>query len=216
MAVTVLLADRRALMREGLRAILSVDRDMEVLGEADSGQAAVRICLARVPDVLVIDAGMDDPDSAEATRRILQQHPGIRVLAIGRNGDRVLEMLRAGAAGYVLKANVYPELRRAIGALRRGQSYFCPASAQSIAEAIRNSGHLGRRAKATPRLGARERQVLQLLAQGLSAPQVAETLQIASTTAETHRRNIMRKLDVHNVVELTRYAIRAGLTSVDG
>jgi len=216
MAVTVLLADRRALMREGLRAILSVDRDMEVLGEADSGQAAVRLCVARAPDVLVIEASMDDLDSAEATRRILHRQPGIRVLALGRNGGRVLEMLRAGAAGYVLKANVYPELRRAIGALQRGQSYFCPGSAQAIAEIIRDSGHRGGDDTAAPRLGARERQVLQLLAQGLSAPQVAETLQIASTTAETHRRNIMRKLGVHNVVELTRYAIRTGLTSVDG
>lgn len=213
MACTVLLADRHALMRQGLRAILSADADIEILAEADSGLAAVEKSAAMAPDVLIIDAAMTDLDSAEVVRRVLRQQDGIAILALSGSTRRMAEMLRAGASGYVLKEGVYRELRGAVRALRAGMCYLCPAAAQGAVELIRKrkwrAGTTGRH------LGAREREVLRLVAEGLSTPQIAKTLQIAATTVETHRRNIMAKLDVHNVVELTRYAIRVGLTSLD-
>ena len=214
MACTVLLADRHALMRQGLRAILSADAEVEILGEVDSGRAAVEKSAAMAPDILVVDTAMTDLDSAEVVRQVLRQQHGTAVLALSGSTRRLAAMLGAGAAGYVLKEDVYRELRRAVRALRAGKGYLCPGTAQAAGEIIRkrhrSAGAAGRH------LGAREREVLRLVAEGLSTPQIAKTLQIASTTVETHRRNIMHKLDAHNVVELTRYAIRVGLTSLEG
>ncbi|HZX21908.1 MAG TPA: response regulator transcription factor [Woeseiaceae bacterium] len=215
MNARVLLADDHALMREGLRSILERDAALEVVGEAGSGLEAVQLCKELSPDIVIMDVAMDDLNGVEATRRILGRQNGIRIVALSSHNDSrfIAEMLRAGAAAYVLKENAYSELRRALKAVQRGDTYLCPAAAGQAANLIRDSES----GPGTPwqSLGPREREVLQLIAEGHSTPDIAERLCISANTVDTHRRNIMRKLELHNVVELTRYAIREGLTRVD-
>lgn len=215
MAIRVLLADDHALMREGLRAILARDRDVEVLGEAASGLEAVELCRECRPDVVIMDVAMNDLNGVEATRRIRERDPGVRIVALSSHSDSrfIAEMLRAGASAYVLKENAYAELRRALDAVRRGSTYLCPGAAGTAARIISESDAAG--GSPWHVLGNREREVLQLIAEGHSSPEIAERLHIAPNTVETHRRNIMRKLKLHNVVELARYAIREGLSRVD-
>jgi len=215
MATRVLLADDHALMREGVRSILEREPGVEVVGEAASGREAVSMCRELSPEVVIMDVAMDDLNGMEATRRIRERGDSVRVIALSSHNDSrfIAEMIRAGAAAYVLKENAYSELRRALKAVQRGDTYLCPAAAGQAADLIRNPGSGG----GTPWqiLGPREREVLQLIAEGHSSPDIAERLCISANTVDTHRRNIMRKLELHNVVELTRYAIREGLTRVD-
>ena len=215
MTTRVLLADDHALMREGLRAILTRESDMEVVGEASSGLEAVELCRTLSPDIVIMDVAMEDLNGVEATRRIRERDSSIRIVALSSHCDSrfIAQMLRAGASAYVLKENAYGELRRALKAVLRDSTFLCPASAAKAAQIISETEP----GSESPwqALGAREREILQLLAEGLSTPDIAERLHISSNTVDTHRRNIMRKLDLHNVVELTRYAIREGLTCVD-
>ncbi len=215
MATRVLLADDHALMREGLRSILERETGVEVVGEAASGREAVSMCRELAPEVVIMDVAMGDLNGMEATRRILARGDSVQVIALSSHNDSrfIAEMIRAGAAAYVLKENAYSELRRALKAVQRGDTYLCPSAAGQAADLIRNPDSVG----GTPWqiLGPREREVLQLIAEGHSTPDIAERLCISANTVDTHRRNIMRKLELHNVVELTRYAIREGLTRVD-
>lgn len=215
MGIRVLIVDDHAMMREGLVVILSRDRDIEIVGQAESGLEAVRLCLELEPDVVVMDVVMGEVNGIEATRRILARQPDVRIVGLSSHKDSryLAEMLRAGALAYVLKEEAYGELRKAIERVRKGETYLCPAVVPIAGEMIRESAVPS--SSVYELLGSREREVLQLLAEGLSAPQIAERLSISPSTVETHRRNIMRKLDIHNVVELTRYAIREGLTRVD-
>jgi len=215
LGIKVLIADEHTLMREGLRSILTREDGVEIIGEASSGLGVLELCLEAVPDVVVMDVAMEDLNGVEATRRLRQRHAGVRVIALASHNDGRLmaEMLRAGASGYVLKENAYTELSRALDAVSRGSTYLCPGAAGKAAEIIQDTE--APRGSAWDVLGDREREVLQLLAEGLTSAEIAGKLHIAPNTVETHRRNIMRKLDLHNVVELTRYAIREGLTRVD-
>lgn len=216
MSIRVLIVDDHAMMRDGLVAMLSRDPEIEIAGEAESGLEAVRLCPELEPDVVIMDVTMDDLNGIEATRQILGRQPEIRIIGLSSHKESryLSEMLRAGALAYVLKENTYGELRTAIDRVRRGQTYLSPKVAKLGAEFMREPVAPG--GSAYELLGDREREILQLLAEGLSAPQIADRLSIAASTVDTHRRNIMNKLDIHNVVELTRYAIREGLTQVDG
>lgn len=209
-ALRVLLADDHALMREGLHAILSRHDGIEVVGEATSGFEAVEMCRRLSPDVVIMDVAMDDLNGAEATRRMRQWDSSIRIVALFSQEDSrfMAPMLQTGASAYVLKENAYTELRHAFDAIQRGCTFLCPA-----ARSLRDSNHSA--ASPYELLGPREQEVLQLLAEGYTTPEIAERLHISPNTVDTHRRNIMRKLDLHNVVELTRYAIREGLSCVD-
>ncbi|WP_405233263.1 response regulator [Lentisalinibacter salinarum] len=215
MGIKVLIADDHTLMREGLRSILEREDGVEIIGEASSGLEVLELCLDAVPDIVVMDVAMEDLNGVEATRRLRERHASVRVIALASHNDSRLmaQMLRAGASGYVLKENAYTELRPALDAVSRGSSYLCPGVTAKAAEIIQDTE--APRGSAWDVLGDREREVLQLLAEGLTSAEVAEKLHIALNTVETHRRNIMRKLDLHNVVELTRYAIREGLTRVE-
>jgi two-component system NarL family response regulator len=209
----VLLIDDHELMRQGLRSILDREDDVEVVGEAASGRAALELSRTLAPDVVVMDVAMQDQNGIEATRQIRAACPNVKVLALSSHSDAryVNAMLEAGACGYVLKANAYDDLRRALDAARRGRSYLCADVTQSVVGAsLRAVG-------ATPvaQLSGREREVLQLLAEGLSSPEIGQRLFIATSTVETHRRNIMRRLGIHSVADLTKYAIREGLTSLE-
>jgi len=207
----VLLVDDHELMRQGLRSIVERDDGIEVVGEAASGREAVALASTLAPHVVVMDVAMQDMNGIEATRQVRSACPGVRVVALSSHSDSryVTAMLDAGASGYVLKANAYDDLRRAIDAARRGKTYLCADVTESVVTASLR-GETG----ASP-LTAREREVLQLLAEGLSSPEIGRRLFVATSTVETHRRNVMRKLGKHSVADLTKYAIREGLTSLE-
>jgi len=215
MAIRVLLVDDHELMREGLRAILERERDIEVVGEAASGREAIAQADSLAPDVVIMDVAMQDMNGVEATRQIRAAQHQVRVVALSSHADRryVTAILEAGASGYLLKADAYDELRRAVHAVAQGRSYLCAGVAGAVIEAA--SGKGAAPGSVFARLGPREREVLQLLAEGLTSPQIASRLHVATTTVESHRRNLMSKLGLHSVAELTKYAVREGLTSLE-
>lgn len=216
MTTRVLLVDDHELMRQGLRSILESEQDVEVVGEAVSGRDAVALARALQPDVVVMDVAMKDLNGIEATRQIRAECPSVQVVALSSYSDRryVAAILEAGACGYVLKADAYDDLRRAIHAARHGKSYLSPDVAAAVIDASLKSPRPAA-ASALELIGPREREVLQLLAEGLSSPEIARRLHVATSTVDTHRRNIMNKLGLHSVAELTKFAIREGLTPLD-
>jgi two-component system NarL family response regulator len=214
--IRVLLVDDHELMRQGLRSILDREEHVEVVGEAASGRAAVELARTLAPDVVVMDVAMKDLNGIDATRQIRMECPRVKVLALSSHSDSryVSAILDAGACGYVLKANAYDDLRRALEAAYNGKSYLCPDVTQAVVGAsLRGTG--GPVDSAQDALSPREREVLQLLAEGLTSPQIGQRLFVATTTVDTHRRNVMRKLGIHSVADLTKYAIREGLTPLD-
>lgn len=215
MSIRILLVDDHDLMRDGLRSILGKESDAEVVGEAANGRDAVRLAADLQPDVVLMDVAMKDMNGIEATRQIKAERNATRIVALSSHPDRryVTAMLRAGACGYVLKAKAYSELRRAVRAAVAGRSFLSEEVARSVIDEVRAPAL--EEQPAAKVLGPREREVLQLLAEGFSSGEIAERLHVATSTVDTHRRNLMRKLDLHTVAELTKYAIREGLTSVE-
>jgi two-component system NarL family response regulator len=212
MAIRILLADDHGIMRAGLRAILALEDDLEVVGEANDGRALLTLARLARPDVVVMDVGMPELNGIEATRRLRELQPATRVLALSTHSDRqyVLAMLEAGAGGYVVKEAAAEELVRAIRAVERGQTYLCAEVAGGVvAHAITPTAAPN---PATELLTEREREVLQLVAEGHTTQQIAGRLHIAVKTVEAHRRNIMKALGLHSVADLTRFAVRHGLT----
>jgi len=217
--VRILLADDHQLMREGLRAILAQDPSFRIVGEATTGRDAVRAAAALQPDVILMDIAMKDLNGIEATREIHAAHPSIAIVALSTYSSRiyVAEALEAGASAYILKANAYAELRQGISAALAGRVYVCPELRVPRPSALgEDPGEPAVRAGSVySLLGPREREVLQLVAEGLSSPEIAERMSRSVSTVDTHRRNLMRKLGIHSVAGLTKYAIREGLTLVD-
>jgi two-component system NarL family response regulator len=212
MSIRLMLVDDHKMLREALRAILEKTGDFEVVAEADDGPAAIELARELSPDVVLMDIGLVGMSGIEATRRILAQTPTVKVLALSTFADRriMLQMLQAGASGYVVKSAGSEELLHGIRAVARGETYLYAEATAALVDSLRKQSAQG---VSSEPLSRREREVLQLLARGKTSAQIAETLNIATGTVEVHRRNIMRKLDLHNVAELTRYAIREGLTS---
>ena len=210
----ILLVDDHKMFREALRAMLEKEPGLEVVAEAGDGPEAVRLAWEASPDVACMDIGLPGMNGVEATRALLAACPAIKVIALSAHAEQrfVLDMMNAGAAGYVIKANAGEELLRAISAVHDNRTYLGP----DIAGAATGALFAGREERPRPladRLGARERQVLGLVAEGFTSAQIADSLRIAQSTVDVHRRNIMRKLDLHSVADLTRYALRAGLVS---
>lgn len=214
MSIRVLLADDHRMVREALRSVLEREQDIEVVAEAGDGPAVLELVGQASPDIVVMDIGMPGLNGVDATRRLIAEHPGVKVVALSAYSDKrfVLEMLNAGALGYVIKASAGEELTRAIRAVMQNQTYLCPEVAGTVIDTVRCPQPGATRPAG--QLGRREREVLRLLAEGNSSPQIATRLHIATGTVDAHRRNIMQKLDLHSVAELTKYAIREGLTSV--
>jgi len=212
MSIRLMLVDDHRMLREALRGILEKAGDIELVAEADDGAAALELARALAPDVVVMDIGLVGMSGIEATRRMLAANPAIKVLGLSTFGDRrmVVQMLEAGARGYVVKSAGSEELLRGIRAVAQGETYLYAEAAAAIVDSLRKQSLQGKQREI---LGRREREVLQLLASGRTSGQIAAALGIATSTVEVHRRNLMRKLDLHNVADLTRYAIREGLTS---
>ncbi len=212
--ITILLVDDHAVVRAGLRMLLAADPDLQIVGEAENGVEGVRLALELTPDVVLMDISMPDMNGIEATRKIKVGAPGVAVLALTMHEDDqyFFEMLGAGASGYIPKRAAPNDLVAAIRAVRGGGVYLFP----SVARALVND-YLDRPerpegpGRAFDVLTDREREVLTLIAQGLSNPEIAEQLVISPKTVNRHRENIMTKLDLHNRVELVRYAIEKGL-----
>lgn len=212
--MTILLVDDHKMLRDGLRAILE-KAGLSVVGEASGGREAIEVTRHLRPEIVVMDISMPDLNGVDATRLLVAEFPGIRVIALSMNADRryVVAMFKAGAVGYLLKNSASDELLQAVHAVREGLTYVSP----SIASVVVDESLIERRASALPTqktISPREREVLQLLAEGASSKEIANRLDIAVTTVETHRRQIMEKLDLHTIAELTKYAIREGVTSL--
>lgn len=216
MRLRLLLADDHRMFREGLRALIEKHKDIKVVGEAANGREAVRLARDLKPTVVVMDVSMPDLGGVEATRRILKRSPKVKVIALSMHSDRrfVVEMLRAGAQGYLLKDCAYDELVRAIRTVAGGRAYLSPRIAGVVLEDCVRSTAPEAEAPA-PALTAREREVLQLLAEGHGTKQIARRLHVSTKTIDTHRHNIMNRLDIHSVAELTKYAVREGLTTLE-
>jgi two-component system, NarL family, response regulator NreC len=216
MKIRVMLADDHRLFRDGLRTLLHQQADIEVVGMAVDGSSVTEVAGACKPDVVLMDMSMPGLNGIEATRRLVAEHPDIRVVMLSMHADRrfVVESLRAGALGYVLKDCEISELVEAIKAVGKRQTYL----SKTIAEAVVRDYlalTIQQPESAFAVLSAREREVLQKLSEGHSAKEIAATLQVSIKTVETHRKNIMDKLNIHSIAELTKYAIREGLTPLE-
>lgn len=211
MTIRIILADDHTLMRETLRMLLEAEQDIEVVGDVADGHAALTIAAELRPDVVVMDVGMNGMNGIEATRRLLAENPQTRVVALSAFSSRqyVLEMFDAGAAAYISKAEAAEELLNAVRAVVKNKKYLCPCIT-----AVMDGDTSPQMIAGIKRIGRREREVLQLIAEGLSSPEIAARLFISVSTVDVHRRNIMNKLGLHSIAELTKYAIRHGLTSV--
>lgn len=210
----LLLCDDHRMMRDGLRAILEKE-GLEVVGEASNGHDVIELARRLRPDIVVMDISMPDLNGIDATRALVGELRGIKVIGLSMNADQryVMAMFKAGAAGYLLKNGASEELIRAVRAVATDLTYVSP----SIAAAVVDRAVAPPLVTATVRkaLSPREREVLQLLAEGNASKEIASRLNLSVATVESHRRQIVEKLDIHSIAQLTKYAIREGLTSTD-
>ena len=214
--ISIILVDDHVIMRDGLRHLLSEESDIEVVGEADNGREAVKLALEKKPDIVIMDIAMQDMNGIEATRQIKSENPDIKIIALSMHSERqiVVGVFRAGASGYLLKDSSSLELVDAIRTIYLGRKYLSQKISdivlQEISDVKKETGEIG-----VDILTNRECEILQLISEGNSTKKIADVLFISPKTVESHRANIMDKLNIHNIPELTKYAIRAGLTSLD-
>jgi DNA-binding NarL/FixJ family response regulator len=216
MSTTILLADDHGIFRDGLRSLLAGQDDLEVVAEAEDGLEALRLALEFQPDIAVLDISMPGLNGIEVARRLSQEAPTVKPIILSMHSDRrfVLEALRAGAQGYLLKDAGILELLEAVRAVNAGQTHLCAAvSAQVIRDYVSLSDE--NEGSVFFLLSAREREVLQMLAEGQTTKGIAEKLNLSAKTVESHRKAVMDKLEIRNIAELTKYAIREGLTPLD-
>jgi DNA-binding NarL/FixJ family response regulator len=206
--IRILLADDHAVVRQGFRMILSAHPDLEIVGEAGNGREAVELAATLRPDVVVMDVAMPELNGIEATRRLTADNPHTRVVALSMHKDSVYvrEILRAGARGYLLKDSVADDLVAAVRAVAAGEGYLSPGVSNAVLDDYRK--HV---TNPIDLLSSREREVLQMLAEGKTNKEIAVVLNLSVYTVEAHRGRIMEKLNVHSINELVRFAVRNGL-----
>lgn len=216
MSIRILLADDHKIIRDGLHALIEKQSGMEVVAEAENGRAAVRLARKLRPDLIIMDISMPDMNGIEATRQVIDELAGIRVIALSMHTDKrfVVEMFKAGVSGYLLKDCAFEELSSAIRAVIANQTYMSPRITGNVIRDYLHhlsENHIPSSSDLTPR----EREVLQLIAEGRTTKEIASSLSVSVKTVETHRRQIMNKLNVHSIAELTKFAIREGITSLE-
>jgi two-component system, NarL family, response regulator NreC len=213
--IRIIVADDHLIVRQGLRILLESEPDLEVIGEAGNGREALRLAQELLPDVIIMDVSMPELNGIEATRRILSMAPGVKVISLSMHADvlSVREMIRSGASGYLLKECAVGELVQAIRTIIRQELYLSPELLGIMAEEY-ITGRQKIPSSALSVLTAREKEVLQLVAEGKTTNQIAECLCISVKTVEAHRKQVMDKLAIHTIAELTKYAVRQGLTPV--
>jgi DNA-binding NarL/FixJ family response regulator len=216
MGIKLLIADDHQMMRECLRAMIEKEPDMTVIGETQDGLTTVDLARKLAPDVVVMDVSMPDLNGIEATRKIIKTNPNLKVVALSGHIDQhfVREMFTAGAVAYIHKQGASDELIRAIRDVMAGKMYISPDAARGIVDSYLKRPQAPNTAPVFAALTEREREVLQLIAEGRSTKDMGGTLGVSIKTVETHRHNIMEKLNLRSVAELTKYAIREGITSV--
>ncbi|MGD0310342.1 MAG: response regulator transcription factor [Acidobacteriota bacterium] len=216
MVIKILLADDHKIVRDGLRALIDTQADMEVVADAADGRTAVQLAKEHLPDVAILDISMPDLNGIEAARQILVEAPRVKIIALSMHGDGrfVKEVFRVGASGYLLKDCAFEELVNAIHTVVADQIYLSPR----ITHVVLND-YLSKlpnaKASVFSVLTAREREVLQLMAEGKTTKEIAFSLDLSVKTVEAHRQKIMEKSNIHSIAELTKYAIREGLTSLE-
>lgn len=213
--IRVLLADDHQLLIDGLRTLLERQRSFEVIGIARDGLEAVQIARDQAPDVILLDISMPRLNGVDAARRILRHHPDVKIIMLSMHDDRrfIRESMRVGARGYILKESAVGEVIEAIRAVHKGRLYF----SETVREQVLHDYVEGVRADDDPStspLSGREREVLQILTEGRSTKDAAAILNVSVKTIESHRKQIMDKLDLHSMAELTKYAIREGITQL--
>ena len=217
MTVKVVLAEDHTMVRAGVRALLEAAEGITVVGEASDGREAVKLVHNLEPHVVVMDVAMPKLNGIEATRQIHKERPETRIIILSMHGDRqyIFEALRAGASAYLLKDAAFGELLTAMEAVVAGRTYLSPAvssvALDDYVHRVRSDAEPG----GIDKLSAREREVLQLIAESKTSAEIGRSLHISVHTVDTHRRKIMEKLDIHSVVDLVKFAIRNGLASLD-
>jgi DNA-binding NarL/FixJ family response regulator len=212
----ILIADDHGIVRQGLISLLEHQSDVEVIAEAEDGRAAVELAKELCPDVVIMDISMPELNGMEATRLILQENKNVKVIALSMHSEKhiVMEALEAGASAYILKSYLFDELIRALEKVMQDGYYLSPRITNVV---IDDYVCKSRKTESTakPKLTSRERQITQLVAEGKTIKEIARILHISSKTADANRRQIMSKLNMSSVAELTKYAVREGLTSLD-
>ena len=216
MGTRIILVDNHQIMRDGLRFMLEKFPDLSVIGEADTGHSGVALAQELLPDIVIMDISMPDLNGIDATRRIKTLIPQTKVIALSMHSDKkyVIQMLQAGASGYVLKDCAFEELSRAITTTSAGQTYLSPEITGEVIRDLMSAPSANEEWAAAP-LTPKEREVLQLIAEGWTTKEIAARQKVSVKTVETHRRQIMNKLNAKSVAELTKFAIQEGLTSLD-
>jgi len=211
--IKIVIADDHAVVREGVKGILSREPDIEIVAEAGNGREALELIAKTAPDVVVMDISMPEMGGIEATKRVKEAWPNVNVLALTMHEEEsyVFQLLKAGAAGYVLKRGAAEDLVQAIRSAARGEAFLYPSVARSVLTDYLRRLDAGEERERYDGLTDREREVLALIAEGLSNQEIGKRLFISIKTVQTHRMHIMEKLDLHNRAQLVRYAIRKGL-----
>lgn len=219
MKINIILADDHHVIRQGLRLLIEREKDLWVVGEADSGWSALSAVKEVHPDLVVMDVSMPELNGMEATRKILSEAPDTKVLALSMYSDRrfVEGMFQAGVSGYILKNCIAKELVSAIRLVAKGQVYISPDIAGTILDGYLSRSVCGNdinRKSKRKTLTDREREILQLISEGQNTKEIAEKLHVSPKTVDAHRRNIMEKIDTNSIAELTKFAIREGITTL--
>lgn len=214
--IRILLVDDHRILRDGISSLLKEYSDMEIVGEAADGRNALNLVKELLPDLVIMDISMPDLNGIDATRKILASYPNIKIMALSMHYDKhfVSEIFKAGASGYLLKDCAFDEMAHAIRVIMSGKTYINPQIASLVVESLVSDSPRAHNKHAFSLLTEREREVLQLIAEGKSTKQIASNLNVSTKTVESHRRQVMGKLNIRNIADLTKYAIREGLISI--